>query len=168
MRGTYTTKLQHQWSVVNVGALCVLYKASPYSLELSCSILPNLTDVKIGAARRVPNDLEKKRERRLLDALNRKCGKLNDCEGARTVLVLENNDIALTSEDSVREILRSIFTDDNYKVDEIFLVNTTTTKSWYLRPLKCGLDWPEIDPLMCAVQNPVDLTDIALLECQRH
>ena len=140
----------------------------PYPLELSCLILPNLTDVKVGAARRVPNDLEKKRELRLLDALNKKCGKLNDCNGTRTVLVLENNDIALTSEVAVREILRRIFADDEYEINEIFLVNTTTTESWYLRPLKCGLDWPQIDPAMCTVWNPDDLTDIALLECQRH
>ena len=96
----------------------------PYPLELSCLILPNLTDVKVGAARRVPNDLEKKRELRLLVALNKKCGKLNDCNGTRTVLVLENNDIALTSEVAVREILRRIFADDEYEINEIFLVNT--------------------------------------------
>ena len=38
--------------------------------------------------------------------------------------MLEDDDIALTSEVTVREILRSIFADDKYKVDEIFLVDT--------------------------------------------
>ena len=138
----------------------------PYSLELSCYILPDHTDVMepgvFGVVRRTPDDLGKKRKYRLRKALNEKCPKLNNCDGARTVLVLENNDIALTSSVDVCQKVRSIFAEKKYQVDEIILVDTT---SWTLWPIKCGLDWPPIDFTMW---NPVNLTEITSLKCPRH
>ena len=54
----------------------------------------------LGAKRRAPDDIEVLRSKRLKQALRKKCPKLQDCkeEGARTVLVLESDDIALTED----------------------------------------------------------------------
>lgn len=138
----------------------------PYSLELSCRIIPDHTNVKeagvFGIVRRTPDDLGKKRKDRLRKALYEKCRKLNNCNGARTVLVLEDNDIALTSPVDVCQKLRSIFAEEYYQIDEIILVDTT---SWTLWPIKCDLDWPPIDFTML---DPANLSEITSLKCPRH
>ena len=140
-------------------------------MNLSCRILPGSIDVdepgKFDVSRYIPDDLEMKLKSRLRKALHDKCPKLNECVGARTVLVLEDTDIALTSSGSVGETLRSIVASDKYKIDEVFLVDTKTS-TLVLWRIKCDSDWPQIDhTTMCKPQ--VKLTDITSPKCcPRH
>ena len=76
----------------------------PYEITLNCWINRPFSEQEpgmLGAKRWAPDDkdLEFSRAKRLLQALSRKSPKLQRCkqEGARTVLVLESEDIALTS-----------------------------------------------------------------------
>jgi hypothetical protein len=84
-------------------------------------------------ARYAPDDEELKacRAERLREALRRKCPKLQCCkkDGARTVLVLESDDIALTSHVLVGECLAALMPERTDLPDEIWLVETGMT-SW--------------------------------------
>ena len=76
-------------------------------------------------------ELKARRAERLREALRRKCPKLQRCgeDGARTVLVLESNDIALTNHDLVGECLAVLLPERTDLPDEIYLVETEV-KSW--------------------------------------
>lgn len=103
-------------------------------------------------ARYAPEDVEKQRPARLLKALKDKCPKLRLCkEGdARTVLVLEDNDISLSNHVLISEGLAGLLEGLANLPDEIYLVETTV-KTWDVRPLKIddnillGNDWAEFD-----------------------
>lgn len=138
----------------------------PYDLEMSCST--PLEDTKgnepgiLGIVRLQPENLQQKRKDRLRTALRKKSTKLNRCKETRTVLVLENQDIALTSAVSVCQIVQNIVIEDRYNVDEIVLVDTT---SWTVWPIKLGDDFPRVN--FCQ-WNPEILNDISASECPRH
>lgn len=71
-------------------------------------------------------ELEARRADRLREALRRKCPKLQRCkqEGARTVLVLESADFALTNDTLVGESLSALLPDRTDLPDEIYFVET--------------------------------------------
>ena len=74
----------------------------PYSVRLSCELMAEPSDNETGlfsVARAPDADLEEQRFERLCRTFTDKCPKLKQCKdcGARTILVLENNDIALSN-----------------------------------------------------------------------
>ena len=103
-----------------------------------------------------PDDLESQRSERLRQAFEDKCPKLDLCkqDGARTVLVLENIDIALTSFGHIGEHLPMLLAKRTDSPDEIYLVETYTNP-WWVYPMKRDDDhWPSVgmlqwDQTMC-------------------
>lgn len=89
------------------------------------------------AVRACPDELEELRRCRLHRALSRKCPKLLECkaDGARTVLILESDDIALTSVDVVGDCLAVVLRECRGAPDDIFLVETAVYP-WCVWPLK--------------------------------
>lgn len=81
---------------------------------------------------------------RLQMALNRKCPKLrcHKIRGANTILVLEDNDIALTDHILIGEQLTNLLDQSIYIPDEIYLLETFT-RTWCLRDMKNPAEsWP--------------------------
>ena len=92
-----------------------------------------------------PEELQEQRRRRLETAFRKKCPKLEKCRarGARTVLVLETDDIALTTSEEVADQAVSIVAQRNDPPDEMFLVETRIDP-WLVWLLKHGDDyWPK-------------------------
>ena len=93
-----------------------------------------------------PLDLEEQRRRRLERALSKKRPKLQRCRasGARTVLVLESDDLALTSFTSVGDEVVRISPDCKDGIDEIFMVETATDP-WLVWPMRQDQHrWPRV------------------------
>jgi len=84
-------------------------------------------------SRVAPEDLDQSRMDQMRTSLKRKLPKLWKCklEGARTVLILEDQDIALSNPVLVRECVESLMNQRNDWPDEIHLVETST-KRWYV------------------------------------
>ena len=99
-----------------------------------------------GVTRLCPNKLEDLRRDRLSRAFSCKNPKLQKCkeEGARTVLVLESRDIALTSFDLIGNQLPILLAERTDAPDEIYLVETGT-HLWWVRPMKYNdYYWPTV------------------------
>ena len=110
----------------------------PYPVTLVCrlhSLGSGPSSGSLSCARVVSNgeQLEAQRVERLRKALADKCPKLHHCKarGARTVLVLESNDIALTHSGLVSEALARAAAGYVHLPDEIYLVENR------LRPVGC-------------------------------
>ena len=124
----------------------------PYEITLSCRVIPPPFGQKPGtldAMRWEPDDKEALRKKRLERALSDKSLKLQRCkeEGARTVLVLESDDIALTSYDLVGAALVALAkepTDKSQFPDEIYFVETFTDP-WIVWPMKCDAEYRPVD-----------------------
>ena len=122
--------------------------------------------------RSVGADLEDRRTTRIETAIQKKSPKLRGCktEGARTVLVMESNDIALTNHQVVAAALTRIgyqAKNELESVDEIYLVETeaTTWSVWPLkyettyRPVEAGSVWKPIwDRINVDADDLIDLT----------
>ena len=139
----------------------------PYEIELLCLITGCLSWEKsgwIGAGRRAPNELEALRVCRLREALEKKLPKLQKCksEGARTVLVLENRNIALTEPGVVGAVLARLHGEFTVRLpfpDEIYYVATYTEPWWVWRMKRDGKGlqgWSE--PAEFRVAELIDLT----------
>ena len=92
-----------------------------------------------------PEDMEPLIRKRLTRAFSRKCEKLQACkaDGARTVLVLESRDVALTHFEFRDDLLPAILAKHSNAPDEIFLVETIHDL-WRVTPLKHGGGhWPD-------------------------
>ena len=125
---------------------CVGRKFSDLLLHLVCTAMgapSEATSGEFGAVRDVPESLEDSRVSRLRTALGDKCPKLLACKnrGARTVLVLENDDIALSDHLSVREALERAAEDRDDMADEVYLVNTGVDDNrWDVFPMNPDAD----------------------------
>ena len=133
----------------------------PYSVRLICTIMMETSDNVTGQfyIDRAPDiDLEKQRFKRLCRTLTDKCPKLEQCKdrGARTILVLESNDIALSNPSIIRESLNRAAEERIDLPDEIYLVwAPPKTATWYLFPMNpvadslflpdFGVDCKELD-----------------------
>jgi hypothetical protein len=85
-------------------------------------------------------DLEQRRLARMLKALSDKCPKLYGWKaehGARTVLILEQNDICLTNPHYVTDVLLAAEREISNPADEVYLV-TTCMDPWRIFPLRVG------------------------------
>lgn len=110
-------------------------------------------------ARIGPEDVEARRVTRLRKALDRKCPKLQRCkeEGSRTILILEDGDIALSNHALIEDGLASILAERRDLPDEVYLVETAIDP-WTIRLMKYEEnytpmeDWTEI--------HTSDLTDV--------
>ena len=116
-------------------------------------------------ARYAPGDeeLEARRTDRLREALRRKCPKLRRCkeDGARTILVLESDDIALTNHVLVGECLAALLPERTDLPDEIYLVETEV-KSWEVRCMKLDTEcWPVEHLFEVAMFHVDDLIDLS-------
>jgi hypothetical protein len=100
---------------------------SPVHVMLSCRRTKN-PGPNFFSGRFSPPDLDELRKKRMLKALNDKSPKLHAAKqkgkSTRTVLVLENQDIALTNESLVSETLESLSNEVRYMPDDIYLVGT--------------------------------------------
>lgn len=109
-------------------------------------------------------ELEARRADRLREALRRKCPKLRHCkeDGARTVLVLESDDIALTDHVLVGECLAALLPEYPDLPDEIYLVETEVG-SWAVRCMKfdteCWLVEHSVEPAMFHMDDLLDLRE---------
>ena len=92
------------------------------------------------------SDLEDRRFVRLRRAFSKKFPKLQDCkkEGARTVLVLESGDSALTSFDHIGNLLPKLLTECTDAPDEIYLVETGIDLWWVYLIKHDGDHWPTV------------------------
>ena len=79
-----------------------------------------------------PEELEERRADRLRRAYSDKCPKLERAkeEGARTVLVWENVDIALASFDLIDDLIPMLLAERRTAPDEIYLAETHTNPWW--------------------------------------
>ena len=93
-----------------------------------------------------PDGLEDRRRRRLDRAFSKKCPKLQQCkeDGARTVLVLESDDIALTSFDLIGNQLSAVLAERRDVPDDIFLVQTDTDPWWVWLMKQDDDHWPAV------------------------
>ena len=143
----------------------------PYEIKLHCQIMLPLSGQEPGmlrAIRDTPKDLEALHAERLKRAISDKSPKLLLCkeEGARTILVLESDCIALTGYDLVGAALIGLseeLTDELQVTDEIYFVHTPID-SWLVWPMKCDdrywsvEDWVGWNWTKFHVDNLIDLT----------
>ena len=119
----------------------------------------------LGHARYAPGneELEARRTVRLRQALSRKSPKLQRCkeDGARTVLVLESDDIALTDHVAVGECLAGLLVQREDLPDEIYLVETDVDP-WTVHCMKLDTEcWPmenSAEPPVFRVDDLIDLS----------
>lgn len=92
------------------------------------------------------DDLESLRAERLQRTLTKKCPKLKRCkeDGARTVLVLEDNDMILSNYGLIHDALTKLLATNSDLPDEIHLV-TTSVQEWDVRTLYCDGDMGPVD-----------------------
>ena len=119
---------------------------------------------KLRIARFAPADLEPQRDERVRDALNRKLPKLQAWadKGARTILVLENDDVALSNVVVIYESLQRSGYPTAQLPYTIFLVDAMTTR-WNVWTLKDGSAFPPRTRTGSVLWTEVDaqhLTDI--------
>jgi len=109
----------------------------PVRVRLACFRSQGLGG-RLTAERFAPPALEHLRERRLRKSLNDKSPKLHAAKhpGTHTVLVLENNDIALTNEGVVSEVIQQLSNDVPYMPDDIFLVGTYAVGHFYVTQVR--------------------------------
>ncbi|MDE0716757.1 MAG: hypothetical protein OXH64_02335 [Rhodospirillaceae bacterium] len=145
----------------------------PYSVRLSCTLMGEPSDNATGqfyAVRATDTDLEKQRFKRLCRAFTDKFPKLEQCKdrGARTILVLENNDNFLSNSVTIRESLNRAAEERTDLPDEIYLVwAPPKTATWYLFPMNPAADslfLPDFD-VECKALESADLKDLMREEC---
>ena len=110
-----------------------------YPVHLNCTLTgpPSETVTGVfGVSRTTDYDLEEQRFERLRRALADKCPKLQRCKerGARTVLILEDYDIANSNSIVVREALNRVAEERTDPPDEIYLVETKVN-TWHIWPM---------------------------------
>jgi hypothetical protein len=94
--------------------------------------MPEKAKGRLFAARFAPKDYEQLRRERITKALNKKLPKLHKCKmtGARSLLVLESGDIALSNHVNILEATEHSLKDRDDIPDEVWLVDTTIEKNW--------------------------------------
>jgi hypothetical protein len=116
-----------------------------YEIRFSCVITGDLCDQTpgcFGSGRWAPEGLEALTTRRLRRALCDKLPKLRDCkdDDARTVLVLESDNVSLIGPECVGDALNGLqgeFAAELPFPDEIYFADTTARKgSWAVWPMK--------------------------------
>ncbi len=137
-----------------------------YPVNLSCCVTGPPSDTEAGrfaVVRAADADIEEQRFRRLRRALAEKCPKLQRCKarGARTVLVLECGDIALSNSVSIRAALNRAAEGRTDIPDEIFLVETKV-ETWHMWPMNPAAEtgFPSDFNTECRAFEPAGLDDL--------
>jgi hypothetical protein len=96
-------------------------------------------------SRIAPDQVDQLRQDRLSTALDEKCPKLAECidMGARTILILQNIDIALSSFWSVGDMVCDLLEAREDKPDEVFYVDTTTRTVSVTTVFRDNARWPD-------------------------
>ena len=138
----------------------------PYRASLSCSLSgpSSGTEAGIFAVARTPDgDLEEQRFGRLRRALAEKCPKLQRCKerGARTILVLECGDIAISNCLAVREALNRAAAESTDNPEEIYLMETKV-ETWHMWPMNSAAEsgFPRDFNTECKAFEPTVLEDL--------
>ena len=154
----------------------------PYRASLSCSLSgpSSGTEAGIFAVARTPDgDLEEQRFGRLRRALAEKCPKLQRCKerGARTILVLECGDIAISNCLAVREALNRAAAESTDNPEEIYLMETKV-ETWHMWPMNSAAEsgFPRDFNTECKAFEPTVLEDLMTAQnaelpcdvCGRH
>jgi len=87
----------------------------------------------------VEGNLEQAREARLREACAKKLPKLEEWRrscGARTILILEENDLYLTNAQRVFDVLTTVESTIANKPDEVHLVSTMIENPWFVHALR--------------------------------
>lgn len=92
-------------------------------------------------------ELEEARYERILRAYNAKKDKLSvwKRQNAKTILVLEENDVQLTDHQTVSEAVARIERDISDRPDDIFLVSTHLENRWWVFPIRLGEERYQLD-----------------------
>ena len=138
----------------------------PYPANLSCFVSgpPSGTEAGRFSLARTPDvDLEEQRFARLRRTLAEKCPKLQRCKdrGARTILVLECGDIALSDSVSIRKALSRAAEERADTPDEIYLVETKV-ETWHMWPMNPAAEtaFPCDFNTECKAFESADLDDL--------
>jgi hypothetical protein len=94
--------------------------------------LPKVAHRRLFVIRSAPKNYEKLRRERLNLAMQKKLPKLLACKeaGARTILILENGDMALSNHWVIYESAEAALAGRADRPDEVWLVDTTIDKEW--------------------------------------
>jgi hypothetical protein len=108
--------------------------------------LPSSSGVRVGYLRAAPYRIEDERLPRIRQACKKKLPKLAACarRGLRTVLVLENQDVALTNFIAVSDALTKCLGQHpaEFEPNEVYLVDTPGSGPWTVYLLRCdGKRW---------------------------
>ncbi len=150
---------------------CIEAKLPGFHYAVRLCVRPSRSGSEPGtlrSARYAPNgeELEASRADRLRQALRRKCPKLMRCKegGARTALVLESDDLALTNHVLVGEPLVRLLAECADLPDEIYLVETDLDP-WTVHCMKLNTEcWPmenSLEPPAFRVNDLIDLSQAA-------
>jgi hypothetical protein len=120
----------------------------PFELHMIRSLfrdIPAAANGRLMLSRFAPKEREELRQTRMQRALDTKCPKLRQCkdEGATSVLILENNDIALTNHLLVGDTMRALIASRDDVPDEIFLVDTCQDEWTVWSLYRGGILWPD-------------------------
>ncbi len=141
----------------------------PYEIKLGCQLLGRPSGKKsglLGAGRMTPEELEALTTCRLRRALNKKLPKLHKCknEGARTVLVLENDGVLLEPSlvGAALALLHGEFTGKLPFPDEIYFTETSSRDgTWFVWLMECdGQRSSSQDWTRCTEFRADELTDL--------
>ena len=142
-----------------------------WTVHLNCTLTGPPSETVTGDFRvdRTTNyDPEEQRFKRLPKALAGKCPKLQRCKerGARTVLVLEDDNIADSNSVVVREALNRVAEERTDLPDEIYLVETKVN-TWHMWPMNSAADacFPRDFDIECKNIESMGLDD---LMCKRN
>jgi hypothetical protein len=99
--------------------------------EVAWSV-PKKAHGRLFTIRTAPKDYEDLRQERMKTAMRKKLPKLQACKeaGARTILVLENGDMALTNHWAVYEAVVAALAGRADRPDEVWLVDTCIEENW--------------------------------------
>lgn len=141
----------------------------PVRVLLHCFNASGAMRGKVSLCRLAPENLEDLRQQRLHEALSKKGPKLQaeHDSGSTSVLVLEDFDIALSNEIVIGDAVHGELDESGYCVDEVYLVDTTSTMEWMVLLLKHGDSrWPtesESPPMWPFI--PSELSDLTSRHC---
>jgi hypothetical protein len=135
----------------------------PVRVRLQFTLWPPLND-KLLIGRMAPADLPEQRRERIRTTLNKKGPKLHaeHRAGARSVLILEDDDSALSNPIDIGAALHSELAQIDYFIDDVYLIDTKLPDPWHIWRMRQGAkQWPTRydSPALWEI-SPRDLTDL--------
>jgi hypothetical protein len=105
--------------------------------------MPEESNGRLFALRFAPLNYEQLRKTRIEIALENKLPKLAcwQASGAKSILILENGDMALTNHVAVADALEANLVNRTDKPDEIWFVDTTIKSEWTVLRTLSGVEW---------------------------